>query len=327
MVETKQKVKTLDLRKMPPFERHSTIFTSWDSLPEEHTLRIVNDHDPKPLRYQFEAEQKGKFNWEYEQQGPKDWIVRIRKEASDDARAHTYMNETFSSSEKIGDIVARFPKSGEIFTEYAIDFCCGGGRLLSEAIKEQDLDEKEILGRIEESYQKTLGYDKKDVDWRHAPPSKLIDHILNTHHVYMRRELPQLSDLSTTILRVHGATHGEVLSKVHRLFHNLKMEIDQHLIKEEEIVFPLIKDFSEAPISSQLKRVVELNSELMKEHDGAGDVLKELRKVTDQYSVPEDGCSTYVKTYSKLEDLESNLFQHIHLENNILFPSLEGQLK
>ena len=237
------------------------------------------------------------------------------------------MDEIFSSSEKIGDIVARFPKAGEIFTEYSIDFCCGGFRHLSDAIKEQRLDEKEILGRLGKSYQETLGTDRKSIDWRQEPTTKLVDHILNTHHVFMRRELPQLSDLSTTILRVHGASHGEVLSRVHRLFHNLKMEIDQHLIKEEETVFPQIRDYLENPDSSQLIRIVELNNELMKEHDGAGDVLKELRKVTDQYSVPEDGCPTYMKTYRKLEDLESNLFQHIHLENNILFPRLEGQLK
>jgi regulator of cell morphogenesis and NO signaling len=233
--------------------------------------------------------------------------------------------DEIQSSEKIGDIVARFPKAGDIFTEYSIDFCCGGNRPLIEAIKEQNLDEKEVLGTLRKIYQKTLGQDQKDTDWRQASTSKLIDHILNTHHVYMRRELPQLSDLSTTILRVHGASHGE-LSQVHRLFHNLKLEIDQHLIKEEEIVFPLLKDYAENPSSSKLTKIVDLNGELRKEHDGAGDVVKELRKVTDHYSVPSDGCPTYIMTYSKLEDMESNLFQHIHLENNILFPRLEGPL-
>jgi regulator of cell morphogenesis and NO signaling len=233
--------------------------------------------------------------------------------------------DEIQSSEKIGDIVARFPKAGDIFTEYSIDFCCGGNRPLIEAIKEQNLDEKEVLGTLRKIYQKTLGQDQKDTDWRQASTSKLIDHILNTHHVYMRRELPQLSDLSTTILRVHGASHGE-LSQVHRLFHNLKLEIDQHLIKEEEIVFPLLKDYAENPSSSKLTKIVDLNGELRKEHDGAGDFVKELRKVTDHYSVPSDGCPTYIMTYSKLEDMESNLFQHIHLENNILFPRLEGPL-
>ena len=88
-------------------------------------------------------------------------------------------------------------------------------------------------------------------------------------------------------------------------------------------MFPLLKEYVENPTSSKLNKIVELNSELRKEHDGAGDVVKELRKVTDQYNVPAGGCSTYVMTYSKLEDMESNLFQHIHLQNNILFPRLE----
>ena len=235
------------------------------------------------------------------------------------------MDALFSSSERIGDIVARFPKAGKIFTEYGIDFCCGGHRALSEAIEEWGLDEAEVLGRLGESYQDIMGQDRKDVDWREEPAPKLMDHLLNTHHVYLRRELPQLSGLVTTILRVHGASHGEVLSKVHRLFHNLKMEIDQHLIKEEEIVFPLIREYTENPSSSQLKRIVEMNGELMNVHDGAGEILKGLSKITDQYSVPADVCSTYEMTYRKLEDLESDLFQHIHLENNILFPHFEGQ--
>ena len=235
------------------------------------------------------------------------------------------MDALFSSSERIGDIVARFPKAGEIFTEYGIDFCCGGQRSLSEAIEEKGLDEAEVLVRLGTSYQEILGQDREDVDWREEPAPKLLDHVLNTHHTYLRRELPQLSGLVTTILRVHGASHGEVLSKVHRLFHNLKMEIDQHLIKEEEIVFPLIREYAENPTSSQLKRIVDMNGKLMKVHDGAGDILKELRKITDQYSVPADGCSTYEMTYRKLQELESDLFQHIHLENNVLFPQYEGQ--
>ena len=89
-------------------------------------------------------------------------------------------------------------------------------------------------------------------------------------------------------------------------------------------MFPLLREYAENPSSSKLKKIVDLNCELRKEHDGAGDVIKELRKVTNQYSVPAGGCSTYIMTYSKLEDMESNLFQHIHLENNILFPRLEG---
>jgi len=234
------------------------------------------------------------------------------------------MVTVFSSSEKIGDIVARFPKAGEILTGYGIDFCCGGHRPLSEALKESGLDEKEVLDRLEKGYQDTVGQAVTDIDWRQAPTAGLINHIINTHHVFLRLELPKLSDLTTTILRVHGAGHGDVLSRVHRLFHNLKLDIDQHLIKEEEIVFPLLREYAENPGQAQLEKIVDLNNGLIEVHEGAGVILKELRKVTDQYTVPADGCPTYEMTFSKLEGLESNLFQHIHLENNLLFPRFEG---
>ena len=234
------------------------------------------------------------------------------------------MNSVFSSSDKIGDIVARFPKAGEIFTKYGIDFCCGGHRSLSEAIQEKGLEEKKVLERLEKGYQDTIGQALTDIDWRQAPSNSLIDHILNTHHVFLRRELPQLSDLTTTILRVHGASHGDVLAKVHRLFHTLKLEVDQHLIQEEEIVFPLLKEYAENPAPGQLDKITDLNGGLIEVHEGAGGILKELRKVTDQYKLPDDACRTYMMTYTKLEGLESDLFQHIHLENNLLFPRFEG---
>ena len=234
------------------------------------------------------------------------------------------MSAVFSSSDKIGDIVARFPKAGEIFTKYGIDFCCGGHRSLSEAIKERSLDEKEVLEGLEKGYQGTIGQAVMDIDWRQAPTINLLDHIVNTHHVFLRRELPQLSDLTATILRVHGASHGDVLAKVHRLFHNLKLEVDQHLIQEEEIVFPLLKGYADNPAPGQLGKIAELNGGLIEVHEGAGEILKELRKVTDNYTLPEDACRTYQMTFSKLEGLESDLFQHIHLENNLLFPRFEG---
>ena len=234
------------------------------------------------------------------------------------------MSAVFSSSDKIGDIVARFPKAGEIFTKYGIDFCCGGHRSLSEAIKEQSLDEKEVIERLEKGYQGTIGQALTDIDWRQAPTSNLLDHIVNTHHVFLRRELPQLSDLTTTILRVHGASHGDVLAKVHRLFHNLKLEVDQHLIQEEEIVFPLLKGYTENPDPGQVEKIANLNGGLIEVHEGAGELLKKLRKVTDNYTLPDDACRTYQMTFSKLEGLESDLFQHIHLENNLLFPRFEG---
>jgi regulator of cell morphogenesis and NO signaling len=228
---------------------------------------------------------------------------------------------TFHSSQKIGEIVTKFPKSADILKEYRIDFCCGGDRPLLTAIKEQGLSEPEVLDRINNLYEKFKNAQTEDRNWVEAPFGELVDHIVDTHHAFLWAELPRLSELTTKILRVHGEHHPE-LSKVHKLLHSLKMELEAHLIKEETIQYPAIKKYEENKTKENLTRAVELNKDLESEHTAAGDILKELRKVTNDYTVPADGCSTYSLTYAKLEELEADTFQHIHLENNILFPRL-----
>lgn len=227
---------------------------------------------------------------------------------------------TFNTSQNIGDIVSIMPKAGEVFKKYDIDFCCGGNRPLSEAIRKQNLDEQEILRSLDEAYGETEKY-AGQTDFRKMSPSELVDYIVNTHHVFVKAILPELSELTTKILRVHGTNHGE-LFKVHKLFNTLKTELEQHLIKEEELLFPMIKAYDKEPSKELLNRIDTLAKETEDEHESAGSVLKELRKVTEGYKVPKDGCSTFHLTYNKLEELEADLFQHIHLENNILFKEI-----
>lgn len=227
----------------------------------------------------------------------------------------------FHSSQKIGEIVTKFPKAADILKEYRIDFCCGGDRPLLTAIKEQALSEPEILEKINSLYEEFKNVKTEDRNWVEAPFGELIDHIVNTHHAYLGVELPRLSELTTKILRVHGEHHPE-LGQVYRLFHSLKMELEQHLIKEETIQYPAIKQYEKNKSEEALNKAVDITRELENEHTGAGDILKELRKVTNDYAVPEDGCNTYRLTYVKLQELEEDTFQHIHLENNILFPRL-----
>lgn len=231
------------------------------------------------------------------------------------------MTNEFTAQQKVGEIVAQFPKAADIFKEYKIDFCCGGDRPLSEAIKEQNLNQEEILAKINSLYQEMKDQVRTEVDWTKESLSRLIDYVVNRHHAYLQVELPKISELTTKILRVHGAHHPE-LAKVHKLFHNLKTELEQHLIKEEEIEFPLIKDYEQNPSEEKRKALIQAIKELEEEHEGAGTILKELRKITKDYSVPEDGCNSYRLTYNKLQELESDTFAHIHLENNILFPRL-----
>ncbi len=227
-------------------------------------------------------------------------------------------------NESIGEVVASLPKAAEIFKEYKIDFCCGGGRSLSSVAAEQNISLERLLEELREAQQQLQTIAAEDKGFRTMAYGKLIDYILNTHHAYLTKELPKLRSLIGKILRVHGQLHPE-LSRIHRLFHNLEMELEQHMIKEEEVLFPLAKAYEAKPSQRLLDEIYRVNEELEEEHEGAGDILKELRELTDNYMPPTDGCGSYVLTYKGLEALEWDLFQHIHLENNILFPRLTAE--
>jgi len=177
------------------------------------------------------------------------------------------------------------------------------------------------INSLYEEYKNTLNSKKRD--WVEAPLNELVDHILNVHHAYLHENLPKISELITKILRVHGNNHPE-LFKVHKLFNTIKTELESHLIKEETIQYPAIREYEKTKAEPDLDKAINIIRELEEEHTGAGDILKELRKVTDDYAVPDDGCPTFKLTYDKLQEMESDLFQHIHLENNILFPRLFG---
>jgi regulator of cell morphogenesis and NO signaling len=223
----------------------------------------------------------------------------------------------FNTDQRIGDIVAVLPAAAEIFKEYGIDFCCGGGRPLAQAISEQNLDGDEIIGRLNDASEKAEKGSSL-TDFVNMPAGELIDHIVNRHHTYVRANLPVIGEYAAKILEVHGQNHNE-LYKVHRLFSRLRMELEEHLIKEEKALFPLIDLYSRQPSGESFDKTARAVREVEAEHDEAGSILKELRSVTGDYTVPEDGCSSWKTTYEKLKNLESDLFLHIHLENNILF--------
>lgn len=229
------------------------------------------------------------------------------------------MEMIFDRTWKIGDIVARVPKTSDVLKAYKIDFCCGGNRPISEAIEAHELNEEEVLTKINEVYYEVKEAQSEFRDWVTSSYSDIIEHIVNTHHAYLNTEMPVISEYVTKILRVHGLNHPE-LSRVHKLFHQLKADLDHHSIKEEMDAFPLIKDYENDPKADKLPLLGQVITALENEHDDAGDLLKEIRRITNDFELPEDACTTYRITFQKLEEFESDLFQHIHLENNILFP-------
>lgn len=223
----------------------------------------------------------------------------------------------FHKEQSLGEIVTLLPKASDIFKEYRIDFCCGGHRPLATAITEQNLNEEEILNKLEEAYE-NMQNKPSEIDLRTISSTELIDLFIIPHHVFTKRILPEITELATKILRVHGPNHKE-LFQIHKLIRSLELELEQHLIKEEELLFPMMKEQDKNPSNEIIKNIKEQIAETEAEHDGAGNILKELRTITNDYEVPADGCRTYQLTFQKIKELEADLFQHIHKENNILF--------
>lgn len=234
------------------------------------------------------------------------------------------MKITFNSNQKIGEIAAVHPKAADIFINYEIDFCCGGDRTLKTALKDQGINEQEIINKLNTSYEEFISKDYKGIDWTKAPMADLIDYIVQKHHIFLKEELPVVDSLIAKIFKVHYSDSGEILSKVRRLFSSLKLELEEHLIKEEEILFPAIKEYEKNPSKELLEKAINVMNETEDEHDKAGDILKEIRKITNRYELPETACRSYEITYEKLKGIEEDLYRHIHLENNILFERLKN---
>ena len=233
------------------------------------------------------------------------------------------MSVTFKEAERIGDIVVKFPQAAEIFKRHGIDFCCGGDQPLRAATLEHNVELEPLLVELNQTYNQALATGEKPVDWSQRSLEDLVHHIVNTHHAYLHQVFGPLTELTTKILRVHGQNHGAVLSQVHRLFANLRMDMEEHMIKEEELVFPQIIDYEHQPLEEKREAVLRAVAELDKEHDATGEIVKQIRRVTNDFEIPDDACGTYAYTFQKLEEVESNIFTHIHLENNVLFERLE----
>jgi regulator of cell morphogenesis and NO signaling len=228
------------------------------------------------------------------------------------------MEQPFNELSLISDIVTKFPKASDLFKSYRIDFCCGGKRPLIDVIKEKNLSLEEVITNLNTLYQETKLLNETVIDWKTASYSELIDYIVSKHHRFLIEELPQLSPYVTKVMRVHGEGHPHLV-KIHKLFFELKTELEQHIRKEEAEDFKLILEFEQNPTSENYKKLSKIVEELESEHNYAGNILKELREITNDYTPPIEACGTYRLVYQRLEALEADLFQHIHLENNVLF--------
>lgn len=226
------------------------------------------------------------------------------------------MKEVEIKTSTIGEIVALDHRAASVFKEAGIDFCCGGKKSIEEACSEKSIDSSELMGKLKKLESTP---DTSTLNFNEWDPGFLCDYIVNTHHKYVQKSLPELVRYTDKIASVHGERHPE-LAEVADLFSQINRELLQHMKKEEEVLFPSIKDVLSSG-SGKAKSIITSEIELLSvEHEFAGGAMDQINKITGNYSVPADGCNTYHVTFKLLQEFEDNLHVHVHLENNILFP-------
>lgn len=234
----------------------------------------------------------------------------------------------------VRDVAVEFPQSTRLFEQLKIDYCCGGNQPLAEACSSAGIDVDNVLGLLAE-VTKSPAPDEGAVNFQNLPLTDLIAHIVDTHHVFTKSEMDRLQLLTDKVLAAHGGNHPELVH-LDELFTRLCADLKPHMFKEEQILFPYIVALTEAAgdnLAVPFAPFGTVNNPvrmMMREHDTAGEILRELRVLTSDYKLPADACISYRTLYQALQDLEKDLHQHIHLENNILFPgaiALEKTLK
>ncbi|MBS1572077.1 MAG: iron-sulfur cluster repair di-iron protein [Bacteroidetes bacterium] len=299
----------IDVPSIEPKLKHPTIFQVFDGLLPGESLIIHNDHYPKPVYYQLLGERGDVFVWQYLEQGPENWDVRVTK-------------KTEGSSETLGEIAAKDLRKAEIFKKYGLDFCCGGKKTVREACAEKGLDatkiEQELQQPVNTVTNSNINYSEWNLDF-------LADYIVNTHHNYVRKYLPEITSYAAKVAKVHGDNHPELL-QINVLVDKVNKELTTHMAEEETILFPRVKEIVLAQKNNTLysnsgrESLSYLIDETEKEHDSVGRAMEEIRNLSKNYSLPEDACASYKLLFKMLEEFESDLFTHIHLENNIMFP-------
>lgn len=236
-----------------------------------------------------------------------------------------------SSDRTVRDVVLELPQATRVFEKLKIDYCCGGDRPLGEACATVGLKVENLERMLAEAGQaEAQGNDS--LDFQKATLSELVGHILDKHHVYTKEEMARLEPLIDKVIAAHGENHPE-LRKLGELFQELCADLKPHMLREEQILFPYIVEMEMSALQNRPAPFAPFGTVsnpirmMMMEHDAVGDLLRELRAVSSSYTVPADGCISYQTLYQALEAFEGDLHQHIHLENNILFPraiELEG---
>lgn len=222
----------------------------------------------------------------------------------------------------VRELALTLPQATRVFEKTKIDYCCGGDQLLSDACAKAGLE----LRDLEQMLTDSAGAAETGMNFQEASLAELISYILDKHHVFTRDEMERLTGLSAKVVSAHGENHPELLT-IRDLLQQLFAELKGHMFKEEQILFPFVVEFERAVVQGRPAPFAPFGNVnnpirmMCMEHDAAGDILRELRKLSGgDYRPPADSCLSYQTFYQALEGFEQDLHQHIHLENNVLFP-------
>ena len=230
---------------------------------------------------------------------------------------------SMNASKTVRELAVEVPNATRVFEKFGIDYCCGGKKSLDEACGAARLPVDDVIRALEAAAKPAASVPAYDLPA--GSLAELIDHIVKTHHKFTRDEIARLQGLLQKVCSVHGQNHPELLA-IRETFAGLGQELTLHLMKEENVLFPYIVRMEEAVLQNDpvlpppfgtVQNPIRMMSQ---EHDGAGEALRSIRQASKEFSLPEDACISYRTLYQALQGFEADLHQHIHLENNILFP-------
>lgn len=224
-------------------------------------------------------------------------------------------------STTLAALVTDHPELAPVMEARGLDYCCGGQRTLAQACGELNLDVADVVDALSAHQEPAAA----TAEWASMDAAQLVDHLEDTHHRFLDAELPRVGALLDKIVQVHGERHPE-LSDVSRCFGELRADLEPHLVKEERVLFPMIRELArseEMPVF-HCGTLANPISVMVREHDHVGDLLAELRRLTNGYRVPDDGCATYQLCYEGLAAIEADTHLHVHKENNRLFPAVSA---
>jgi regulator of cell morphogenesis and NO signaling len=217
----------------------------------------------------------------------------------------------------LAEIVNDAPGTARILESHGLDYCCGGQRTLADACADSDVDMADVIQQFNRLDAEV------PAEWTTMGAGELVDHLEATHHAYLHSELDRLEALTDKVVAAHGAHHPELL-EVRSTYGELRSDLQPHLLKEEQVLFPMIRQIAAESDTPEFHcgSVGNPISVMTMEHDRAGALLADLRRLTNAFSTPDDGCASYRALYEGLAELEADTHLHVHKENNVLFPAV-----